>query len=195
MGERGAYRVSQPRGYHSWNHDGTTVHSKMYVSPVIRKQWYLGGDKGDIENWVLRIATILCGRDNIDGGCSALRSDLDHRRFFIAMVHALAVPPFDSLETSLNCDCDEHGLYEIELNAWNCWTINHYEVDGDKAVDKKRICDVTFTPGRPLIEGTRFDWYYETEYSTYINTIDNMDVEDLPEADRAAYMESKGYRG
>jgi hypothetical protein len=122
MGERAGYRVSDAKGRVSW---------------IVRHQWYYGGEKVELEVVVGKIAGCLMQSSymmgekdlKIDGGMVALRHDLDIARLFSATVKALGSDCFDSLEADIECDINDHGLYEIELVDWNKWNINHYDVD------------------------------------------------------------------
>ena len=110
MGERAGYRVRE----------------KDKVSPILRKQWYIGDDEEVITELITEIAkTLSKGYDkelrDINDGMSALRNDLDIGRLTMAFYSLLYNPPFDSMEFDTDCDIYDHGLYELELIKWNHW--------------------------------------------------------------------------
>jgi hypothetical protein len=178
MGERAGYRVVE-----------ITKGGKRIESWIARKQWYLGGSKVDLESWVRSIAETLMvapygGNEcNINGGMVALRDDLNIGRLFASMVRVTLGDCFASLETTINCDIDDHGLYEVELKKWNLWDINHYETSRKRTQKefeaakkqakkgehvsayvwgelqpKRKLGTVEFTEGKTLADGIKFNW-------------------------------------
>lgn len=156
----------------------------------------------------------------INDGSLALRYDLDQTRLFPAMISALYQAPFNSIHDSLNCDINDHGIYEIELVEWNHWKINHYDVistavEGetkrgkriykslpDKLGEKVTLCEVHFQPGMTLEDGTSFTWYFPREHSTYSEEYDKIPYEQFSKMSReerraleAKCLVSKGYKG
>lgn len=154
-----------------------------------------------------------------DGGL-ALRHDLDYTRLFPAMIAALYQAPFNSIHDSINCDINDHGIYEFELVEWNHWKINHYDVistavEGetkkgkriykplpDKLGERVTLCEVHFQPGMTLADGTSFTWYFPREYSTYTEEYEKIPYEQFSKMSReerraleAKCLVSKGYKG
>ena len=104
------------------------------VSPMLQKKRYAEEDKESIEFFVRDVATVLLtdysGKERkIGSGRSALRKDLNIDRLFSAMVHTWYEPPFDEICNSVASDISDHGVFEIELLAWDWWAVNHYPVD------------------------------------------------------------------
>ena len=152
MGERAGYRVRE----------GNTV------SHILRKQWFIGNRRKDIETLVKKVARKLLindlikeGVEEINSGGIALRHDLYIGRLTASLFSVLYEPPFDSIEHSPDCDISDWGLYEIELVEWNRWVIWHYDVawnDGELE-NKEKIAEVTFQSGKMLDDGMHFVWY------------------------------------
>jgi len=157
MGERAGYRARQGR----------------LVSPILRKQWFLGDSEDDLKWLVTEVAKrLLCmtkeykvlgvkGEQIINSGLVALRSDLDIHRLTAALYDAVYTPPFDSIEFTYDCDIGDHGLYEIELKRWNVWVVNHYNV-GRRVGGRKFLLAAKFIPDRPLSTGVV--WLDREEY-------------------------------
>jgi hypothetical protein len=91
----------------------------------------------------------------------------------MALLMAVSNPPFDEVVEvdNLNCDINDHGVYEINLIKWNEWEINQYDVpwEGparDTLGEKKHLATVTFEPGKTLNDGMKIaflvpdDWEY-----------------------------------
>jgi hypothetical protein len=154
MGERAGYRVRQGNE----------------VSNLLRKQWYVGDDETDINALVVGIAQTLMNSpyklahhdETIGGGGVALRNDLNIGRMTSALYHTIYSPPFDSIENDINCDISDHGIYEIELVAWNKWKIWNIDVEWKplKEGKKKLLAEVSFIEGKELKMGTGilFKW-------------------------------------
>lgn len=152
MGERAGYRVAE-----------ITRSGKRVESWVARKQWYLGGSKAELEKWVKDVARVLMstsasgllGKAQINDGSVALRHDLGIGRLYHALIQATLGSGFESLHPTIQCDIDDHGLFEIEMIKWNEWAINHYktcrkktkkEFEADKAKaakTKPKVKDAT----------------------------------------------------
>ena len=125
MGERAGYRCRQGES----------------VSPMLRKQWYVGEDRESIEFFVKDVAKVLLmnylgKEEKIGSEESALRKDLNIDRLFSAMVHTRYSPPFDEICNGVASDISDHGVFEIELLAWDWWAVNHYPVD-EMWIDEK----------------------------------------------------------
>lgn len=156
----------------------------------------------------------------INDGSLALRHDLEHSRLFPAMIAALYQAPFNSIHTELNCDINDHGLYEFELETWNHWKVNHYDVistviegktKGGKATrkylpttlgPKLTLCEVHFWPGNTLADGVTFTWYYPTEDDVYTDEYNKLPYEQYSKMSReekdalkAKCLIKKGYAG
>lgn len=156
----------------------------------------------------------------INDGSLALRYDLHYDRLFPAMIVALYQAPFNSIETDINCDINNHGIYEIELETWNHWKVNHYDVistivegetkKGERTVkflpdrlgEKVTLCEAHFWPGLTLEDGVTFTWYHPREYDAYTEEYDNMPYETISKLSReetealeAKHLVSKGYKG
>ena len=110
------------------------------VSPMLRKQWYIGEDKASIRNFVMKTAKVLMNASDIyfggeetiiGGGNVALRSDLGISRMFPAIVYAMYKPPYDEIFADVASDISDHGIFEIELLEWNKWQVNNYPVDSE----------------------------------------------------------------
>lgn len=118
MGERAGYRCSEGEK----------------VSPMLRKQWFIGDTKQDLEKFVRRVAEVLMSNEFgeeelvIGDGSVALRNDLGIDRLFPAIVTAIYSPPFDSIYKEMAHDISDHGIYEIEMIKWNEWLVNSYRV-------------------------------------------------------------------
>jgi hypothetical protein len=152
MGERAGYRVRQGK----------------LVSPLLRKQWFIGDGEKELKKLVMSVAEKLMStpysdeEPKIGSGFVALREDLDIGRLVAALYSVLYKPPFDSIEFSTNCDISDHGIYEIELVRWNLWTVNHYSVRWDSKNDtehvgrKKVLFCVKFIPGQTLKNGVQW---------------------------------------
>jgi len=142
MGERAGYRARQGR----------------ITSPILRKQWFIGDSEEELKDLVGKVALKLVedawGDPVINGGGVALRDDLDIGRLTAALYAALYEPPFDSIEFTVDCDIEDHGLYEIELVRWNLWSFNHYKVSGKWVGPREILFAVKFIPYRTLSEGT-----------------------------------------
>lgn len=157
MGERAAYRVKGPM----WSRKG------KWTSPMLRKQWYVGGSMDDIKGLFKAIAGELLNAHSglpaalrretqkIGSGMVALRNDLEAGRLTAALYKAIYHPPFDSIEISTNCDIHDHGLYEIELVSWNHWLLWHYDINGDGSErgEPRLLCEVNFIPDKTLENG------------------------------------------
>lgn len=154
------------------------------TSPILRKQCYWGGSKEDLEAIIKNIAgkltagyeerdfsRIVEGVIPVGDGFCALRYDLDFGRLASAMFNALYRPPFDSIETTINCDINDHGLFEIELIKWNEWKINHYWLKSINPIaftyklhNKKILGKVFFESGKKITNGgIRFEWAEDFE--------------------------------
>jgi hypothetical protein len=173
MGERVAYRAS---------HKGKSLF-------MVRKQWYLGSTRAELTGLVEEVAGKLMydgyglnrGMANIGGGMISLRHDLSLGRLSMALLTAVASPPFDEVvePDDLNCDINDHGIYEIELIEWNKWYLNQYDVEyhrtwedhggGSTLGPKRHLATINFTEGEPLSSGMRMefhvpdDWEYPEE--------------------------------
>jgi hypothetical protein len=155
MGERAAYKVSQ---------DGKSMF-------MVRKQWYLGSSHKELTILVKKIAEKLMTtrfeseKLTINCGSVALRQDLDINRLSMALVLTVGRDGFDEivLADDLNCDINDHGVYEIDLIKWNIWEINQYDVpwegpNKDKLGIKKHLATVTFKEGKTLEDGMRIEF-------------------------------------
>ncbi len=149
MGERAGYRCRQGEE----------------VSPIFRKQWFIGDGDEELKGFVTAVAGKLMETTRFDGsepciadGDVALRDDLWIGRLFPAMLSVLYDPPFDSVETTTNCDISDHGLFEIELWRWNLWSLNHYDVGfmTGELGEKEILFGVEFVRGKPLKRGVRW---------------------------------------
>jgi hypothetical protein len=158
MGERAAYKVSE---------GGKSLF-------MIRKQWYIGSRHAEIENLIREIAEKLMtdrfcgsiGKIKIGDGSIALRDDLGIGRMSVALMMSLSSPPFDEIVESndLNCDINDHGIFEIEMITWNKWAVNRYPVTWDDATKKdvlgakKHLAAFLFESGKTLDKGMSVKW-------------------------------------
>jgi len=103
----------------------------------------------------------------------ALREDLGIGRLSVALLLAVCHPPFDEVveDGDINCDINDHGIYEIELVNWDHWEINQYPVHWEKGKrdtlgEKTHLATVTFEKGKSLEKGMIIlyhvpdDWEY-----------------------------------
>lgn len=168
MGERAAYRVKV----------GTKI------SPMMRKQWYVGSSHDDLRRFIYKVAKLLVyyppsnlyknEESCIGDGCVALRDDLclDNGRVVAALFNAIYRPPFDSIERydDVNCDIDDHGIFEIELCEWNVWNLNHYEVLWSYEKKCSRVgvqeclATITFDEGKILDDGMHVKFHVSDDW-------------------------------
>ena len=157
MGERAAYRASA---------NGKSLF-------MLRKQWYFGSTHKDLEKLVQGVASQLMKGcfgiekiPKIGGGLVALRDDLRIGRLSMALLAELSSPQFDEVvePDDINCDINDHGIFEIDLITPFVWEINHYPVNWDKETgsslgEKKCLATFTFIQGKTLKKGVVIDWH------------------------------------
>lgn len=164
MGERAAYRVSR---------NGKSMF-------MIRKQWYEGSTHEELRTLVTNVAQTLMkdkfglnpNTDSIliGGGAVALRNDLGVGRLSMALLLTMSEPPFDEIVEgdNINCDINDHGIFEIELIAWDTWYLNHYPVEygNEKNIlgDKKHLATITFAKGKSLADGMNVEYHVPNDW-------------------------------
>jgi hypothetical protein len=144
MGERAGYRVRVGKE----------------ISPLLRKQWFVGDERDTIRKLMKKVSITLSktfGDKTAvanDGGI-ALRSDLDIGRLTMAFFDVLYDPPFDSLEFGTNCDISDHGIYELEMIKWDKWIFSNYPVEFETIGHGNVLAEIEFEAGTKKM---KFHW-------------------------------------
>jgi hypothetical protein len=87
-------------------------------SDILRQQWKSSLSKGLEGMW----ANLSDGKP-VGDGSGAIRDDLDCSRAFAALVAAVYSKPYNSIEKDINCDIDNNGLVEIDIEDFKCWKV------------------------------------------------------------------------
>jgi hypothetical protein len=123
------------------------------ISPMLRKQYYIGSDTENLKDFIFSTAKVLIGDESnkIGSGQGALRDDLDIDRLFAAMAYILYVPPFDGIYKEDAPNIGDFGIYEVEILEWNEWNLNNYPSGyTDLEDDKTTLLHAVFTEGETL---------------------------------------------
>jgi hypothetical protein len=131
---------------------------KENISPMLRKQYFIGRNNKILKDFIFDTAKVLVGDTNIIGSrLEALRGDLYIDRLFGAMVYVLYKPPFDGIFEGDAPDIEDFGIYEIEMLKWNKWNLNNYSSGYmDLEDDKTTILHAVFIEGETLEKGLKF---------------------------------------
>ena len=102
---------------------GFCVRDETGRSQIFRQQWMTEPETAVMNTW-----NTLGGTTSIGSGGQALRADLDIGRAFAALVYSNYLPPFNSIQDTINCDINDHGLVEIDITQWDSWKIYHIPI-------------------------------------------------------------------
>lgn len=123
MGERIGFRVKDKNGV-------SAIFRQQFMSApqeVVENTWNtLLSHKTFVDKDYSKLQLV---HGKVGDGMLALRNDLDIGRAFAALVYSNYEPPFNSIESDVNCDITDHGLVEIDVSDYKHWKVYHYEVD------------------------------------------------------------------
>lgn len=124
---------------------------RMVSSDIYRKQWIMPIStvtkkmvenllKPKFDNPLLEAIAMGMAKNSSKlyftpgSGLVSLRpQDFDYSRAVLSFYNALYTNPFDSLNRTVNCDIEDHGLFILKIEKWNEWKWLHcYVINGKK---------------------------------------------------------------
>lgn len=83
-----------------------------------------------------------------------------------ALIRCVSKSTKEFISPDLSPGIETTGLFEIEVEDWNLWHINHYTVKDEVDEESKvKVATVEFEEGKNLEEGFNFEWLQDDDWN------------------------------
>lgn len=142
--------------------------------------WYPGGDKAEL-NALIRDVVRNARKMGVESYEGAALVPV----VFLSLSDALNACEGDYRDR-INCDIEEHGLYEFEIMAPNYWKLNHYKICwgcSKELSEPVTICDICWRYDSKKVS---IKWHFDMEETVYKNDhIEEDEYDGLAPGERA----------